>query len=341
MGERRTGRSKSPAARPLTTSRPTNFAEGPLPIVTAGSHLALTLLLVLLVIGVTGMNTFAADRLNALLGTRKEQVPAVAARVGLVTASGAVAIATKLLAGRHFIQEWLSKIGVKVTRIRRAMKEIERKTFHTCGLGYPLLFSLIVEFGQTLELGNEAERTWLFICVSWVGTAAIWIGDILRLSSPWIAAHLPLKSLLRQHEQTQLTGLCYFSLGCSLTITLFDRRVASAAILMLVLGDMSAALVGVAFGGDTVVVKLGRQGKKSVEGSVAMFVVCFVVGHVVFLGDTSFMLPEYAVFVGAFVATIVEVYTDDWLGLDDNVTIPLFAATAMHAAFDRARATCA
>lgn len=37
----------------------------------------------------------------------------------------------------------------------------------------------------------------------------------------------------------------------------------------------SAALVGVAFGGDTVVVKLGRQGKKSVEGSVAMFVVCF------------------------------------------------------------------
>lgn len=65
-----------------------------------------------------------------------------------------------------------------------------------------------------------------------------------------------------------------------------------------------------------------------------------MVGQIVFLGDTAFMLPEYAVFVGAFVATVVEVYTDDWLGLDDNVTIPLFAATAMHAAFERARATC-
>eukprot|EP01052_Picozoa_sp_SAG31_P041315 SAG31_NODE_6232_length_2108_cov_4.496267_2_plen_132_part_00 len=73
-----------------------------------------------------------------------------------------------------------------------AFLQIERKTFHACGLGFPLLFSLVVEFGQDFKLGNEAERTWLFICVSWVGTAAIWIGDILRLSSPRIAAHLPL-----------------------------------------------------------------------------------------------------------------------------------------------------
>jgi hypothetical protein len=52
---------------------------------------------------------------------------------------------------------------------------------------------------------------------------------------------------------------------------------------------MSAALVGVAFGGEKVVVKLGREGQKSVEGSSAMFVVCVVVGVCVIHDE---QLPE-------------------------------------------------
>ena len=39
-----------------------------------------------------------------------------------------------------------------------------------------------------------------------------------------------------------------------------------ASILFLVLGDMSAAIIGVSFGGETVSLKLGREGKKSLEG---------------------------------------------------------------------------
>ena len=51
-----------------------------------------------------------------------------------------------------------------------------------------------------------------------------------------------------------------------------------ASILFLVLGDMSAAIIGVSFGGDALgQLKLGRSGKKSLEGSLAMFLVCFVV----------------------------------------------------------------
>ena len=33
--------------------------------------------------------------------------------------------------------------------------------------------------------------------------------------------------------------------------------------------------------------------------------------------------------MGAMVATLTELYTDDFLGLDDNVTIPLFASATM------------
>ena len=54
--------------------------------------------------------------------------------------------------------------------------------------------------------------------------------------------------------------------------------IAMASTLFLVLGDMTAALVGVSFGGEVSAIKLGRTGKKSIEGSVAMFAVCFLVG---------------------------------------------------------------
>jgi hypothetical protein len=75
----------------------------------------------------------------------------------------------------------------------------------------------------------------------------------------------------------QLTGASYFSLGLTLAICLFPPSLAITSILHLVLGDMMAALIGVSFGGDVCVVKLGRTGKKSVEGSVAMFLTCFLI----------------------------------------------------------------
>jgi hypothetical protein len=41
-----------------------------------------------------------------------------------------------------------------------------------------------------------------------------------------------------------------------------------ASILFLVLGDMTAAIIGVSFGGDALgQLKLGREGKKSLEGT--------------------------------------------------------------------------
>ena len=47
---------------------------------------------------------------------------------------------------------------------------------------------------------------------------------------------------------------------------------------------------------------------------------------------------RYAVVVGALVATIVELYTDDVLQLDDNVTIPLFSAVALRWGLERTAA---
>ena len=108
-----------------------------------------------------------------------------------------------------------------------------------------------------------------------------------------------------------------------------------ASILFLVLGDMTAAIIGVSFGGDALgTLKLGREGKKSLEGSLAMFFVCFLVGSTIF---THVRLREYPVFFGALVATLTELHEP--LRLNDNLTIPVFSSIAMQLAFQRV-ATC-
>eukprot|EP00494_Astrolonche_serrata_P003039 UN03045 len=135
---------------------------------------------------------------------------------------------------------------------------------------------------------------------------------------------------MREKELDQLTGMCYFSLGCTVAITFFSPPIAMCSILFLVLGDLSAALFGVAFGGDTIVVKLGREGKKSAEGSIAMFCICYMVGTVIFW---NVHLREYPVFWGALAATLTELYEP--LYLNDNLMIPVISCIFLSWGFSR------
>lgn len=217
----------------------------------------------------------------------------------------------------------LRGLGVPLNRIKRALRELERKTFHLCGLLVPLAHLLLLEAGFTNGFCIRA---------CWGLTAFGWAADLARVNVEVVRRNWPLASILREHERTQLTGACYFSLGCTLAITLAPPSVAACAILNLVLGDMAAALVGVSFGGEVANVKLGRAGAKSVEGSLAMFVVCVLVGCLVF---ANIPLREYAVVLGAATATLTELY-EPFL-LNDNLTIPVFSALALQIGLNRIR----
>lgn len=71
-------------------------------------------------------------------------------------------------------------------------------------------------------------------------------------------------------------------------------------------------------------------GKKSLEGTLAMFSICFIVGSILFW---SVPFSDYIIFVGATTATLMELFNPTWL--DDNLTIPISAALALHLAFVR------
>lgn len=247
------------------------------------------------------------------------------AEISLLALAGTMCLLFFRSLNKRNANKLIHSFGVRFKKVARATKEIERKTFHMLGLLVPLSYYL-----ATKQL-EYSEEEFAFFC--WVSTLFIWIGDGYRVLNPKALDYPPysvLKTIIREKEKTALSGTCYFSLGCTLAIALYPPSVAMTAICWLVLGDLMAALFGVSFGGEVSSVKLGREGKKSLEGSAAMFVTCAVVGLVFFAGVR---LSDYAIIIGSLAATTVELYEP--FGLNDNITIPILSGAALQWALAR------
>jgi len=115
-------------------------------------------------------------------------------------------------------------------------------------------------------------------------------------------------TVIREKEQYRFVGSTYFMVGTCLCIWLFDKAIAIVSLLVLIVSDTLAALVGSAIG------RIPLFGVKTVEGSMAFLLSAVLI---VFLYPGIPLLPGLA---GAFLATLVESLP---LGVDDNLLIPL------------------
>jgi dolichol kinase len=150
--------------------------------------------------------------------------------------------------------------------------------------------------------------------------AGITAFDLARLRHPgfgaWAMKHMG--SLLRPGEAGTLSGSPTYILGVALTLYLFDLPVATAAVLFLVFGDVSASVVGEQWGRT-------KFRDKSLEGTAA-----FVAAGLVAALLARFLLPVPPLALlacGVVTAAIVEIFTPRQL--NDNLTIPLAAAAVM------------
>ncbi len=179
--------------------------------------------------------------------------------------------------------------------------EIGRKSIHLAAIAIPVGYYFVpVRVGQIV-----------LICL----TALSFLIDVVRLNQPRIRTffYVFFGRLVRDHERYNLLGATYLLLSSLICAYAFEKPVAVAALSFLILGDTAAAVVGKAIGRTPVF-------GKTLEGSIACFVVCVLVGWAI--PDLSWART----IAGAAMATLFELLP---VPLDDNLRIPLASGFAM------------
>ncbi len=182
-------------------------------------------------------------------------------------------------------------------------RELRRKSIHLLGLILPILYVFTTRHTATIAVG---------------ALLAIALGvELLKVLLPAFRVMFMriFSPILRSQERRGgLTGATYYLIGSFLCVLLFDKTLAIVCLCFLTLGDLFAALIGKQWG------RIKLFSRKSLEGSIACFIVC--TGTALLIG----LHPVVAI-TGALVATLIELLPT---GVDDNVTIPLISGLAMH-----------
>jgi dolichol kinase len=180
--------------------------------------------------------------------------------------------------------------------------EIQRKAVHLCGLAIPIGYSLTSE--ETALIVVLA----LFLCFLFVDLLRHFHGGTASLFQKYMYG-----SVLREEEKARLMGSTYYLFSALLTILFFPRTIAIVSLLILILSDTCAALVGKGIG------KI-RIFRKSLEGTTAFFFCSLVI----VLAYPQ--VDRLSGILGALGATVIEVLP---VPLDDNLTIPFVAGAIM------------
>lgn len=179
-----------------------------------------------------------------------------------------------------------------------------RKSWRLFGIIFPLVYYFT---GKTTAIIAVAPVLCLFLLI-----------ELLRFMFPLLNKELIvlLSSYFKEAEKKRLMTTTTFLLSFLLTVLFFRKDIAITAMLFSIFGDAASAIVGV-HGKDKIF-------GKSIEGSLAFFVTCLVIGLLLTL--TNIHLAPAVFIFGAFCATIIELLPPP---VDDNLTITLVAAAAM------------
>lgn len=182
------------------------------------------------------------------------------------------------------------------------MSEPGRRLVHASGSLIPLLFIADV-------------LTWTQIrYVLLGGTVVAFSLETLRLRG--LLEWSIYRRLTREYEREQVAGYALAVLGATITGWAFDPIVAVPALLMLTLADPVSGV-------------LSRDGLGIKQGYVllATFAVCLTIASLL-------LVPFWPAVAGAMAATLADGVKPTIAGrvVDDNLTIPVAAGTAMHLA---------
>ena len=190
-----------------------------------------------------------------------------------------------------------------------------RKIFHMIGIG---------STGLTLALSSLESAAALLIisCVA----ALVVTPDLLRFWFPSFNERVfrDFGFIMRDYEQHRMSGMSWFLLGMILVLSVAPPAIAGLAVLLLAFGDPWASIIGIRFGKRRI---LG--GRKTLEGVLGGFAVCFVVSVCYF--GLSGLVSAGAVVPAALLAAAAAAFAETISGsrVDDNFAIPVICAPVL------------
>ena len=181
-------------------------------------------------------------------------------------------------------------------------EETKRKTVHICGVAIPVLY-LVVQ--KDLIILGFVLSFFIIGIIEWLRFRGV-------VSLPF----------LREKERKEIGAYVFFVIGAFISVLIFEKNIAIAAIFMLAIGDTVSALAGAMMSVDNP--ERYERRMKPPEVMLVMFITSLIIGWLV--------LHSLPVAVcGTIGATIADGVPLNVYGvpLADNLTIPLFAGMLM------------
>ena len=152
--------------------------------------------------------------------------------------------------------------------------------------------------------------------------------DILRLKRPDLNHRIVtfFKPIIRLDEVGTLSGTSFLIIGAFIDVILFPKKVAILALFLLAFGDPASSIFGILYGKDKI------WGRKSLQGTLACFLVCTAVAWL-YLLSRNYMVERVVLvsvlcgIVGAL-SELVQIKN-----LDDNLTFPVLAGFGSYVLF--------
>lgn len=181
-------------------------------------------------------------------------------------------------------------------------EEAKRKAVHICGVAIPVLY--LLDQKDLIILG--------FVLSFFIIGIIEWLRFRGLVSLPF----------LREKERKEIGAYVFFVIGAFLSILIFEKNIAIAAIFMLAIGDTVSALAGAMMSVDN---PGGYERRiKPLEVMLVMFIISLIIGWLVLHSLPIAVLGT----IGATIADGIplKIYG---MPLEDNLTIPLFAGMLM------------
>jgi diacylglycerol kinase (CTP) len=190
-----------------------------------------------------------------------------------------------------------------------------RKIWHMGGVGFmAFIYSHVPVYVSLLVLG--------VVCA--IGISL----DILRQSNPRLNQILMARfgAIMRDHESNHLAGTSYLLIGVLVVALIFPPEIVMLTLLFVGLADPIASFVGIRMGKDKIF------GHKSLQGSMAAFLVCVFVTYI-YLYTHAILMDRIVVvsLLAGLIGSLAELIPI--AKIDDNLSMPIVSSTGLWVLF--------